>query len=118
MPAALVFVFRGLVFDGLKGGGIRDLGTHATKKNLMLRTMLTGKVHRATVTHANLHYVGSITTGARLETHTIAGERSSGVIGINGAAAHLIHVHDVIIVIAYDYLRRMKRPRSARRTCM
>ena len=90
----------------------------------MLRTMLTGKIHRATVTHANLHYVGSITidqnlldaagilpgelvsvvdvtTGARLETYTIAGERSSGVIGINGAAAHLVHVDDVIIVIAY-----------------
>ena len=90
----------------------------------MLRTMLTAKIHRATVTHANLHYVGSITidqdlldasgilpgelvsvvdvtSGARLETYTIAGQPGSGVIGINGAAAHLIHVGDVVIVIAY-----------------
>ncbi|TXN32305.1 aspartate 1-decarboxylase [Lacisediminihabitans profunda] len=90
----------------------------------MLRTMLTGKIHRATVTHADLHYVGSITvdqllldaagilpgelvsvvdvtTGARLETYTIAGEPASGVIGINGAAAHLVHVDDIVIIIAY-----------------
>jgi aspartate 1-decarboxylase len=86
--------------------------------------MLTAKIHRATVTHADLDYVGSITVdtdlleaadilagekvsvvdvtnGARLETYTIAGERGSGVIGINGAAAHLIHPGDIVIVIAY-----------------
>ena len=86
--------------------------------------MLTAKIHRATVTHADLHYVGSITidadlldasgilpgeqvsvvdvsNGARLETYTIAGEAGSGVIGINGAAAHLIHPGDTVIVIAY-----------------
>jgi aspartate 1-decarboxylase len=86
--------------------------------------MLTAKIHRATVTHADLDYVGSITVdtdlleaaailpgekvsvvdvtnGARLETYTIAGERGSGVIGINGAAAHLIHPDDIVIVIAY-----------------
>jgi aspartate 1-decarboxylase len=86
--------------------------------------MLTAKIHRATVTHADLDYVGSITVdtdlleaadilagekvsvvdvtnGARLETYTIAGERGSGVIGINGAAAHLIHPSDIVIVIAY-----------------
>ncbi|MET0162107.1 MAG: aspartate 1-decarboxylase [Microbacteriaceae bacterium] len=90
----------------------------------MLITMLTGKIHRATVTHADLHYVGSITVdldlldaagilpgqlvsivdvtnGARLDTYTIAGERGSGVIGINGAAAHLAHVGDIVILIAY-----------------
>ena len=90
----------------------------------MLRTMLTAKIHRATVTHADLHYVGSVTVdhdlldaagilpgelvsivdvtnGARLETYTIAGERGCGVIGINGAAAHLMHVGDVVILIAY-----------------
>ncbi len=90
----------------------------------MLRSLLVAKIHRATVTHADLNYVGSITidqdlldaagilpgeivcvvdvtTGARLETYTIAGQRSSGVIGINGAAAHLVHVGDVVIVIAY-----------------
>jgi aspartate 1-decarboxylase len=86
--------------------------------------MLTAKIHRATVTHADLDYVGSITidselleaadilpgekvsvvdvtNGARLETYTIAGERGSGVIGMNGAAAHLVHPDDIVIVIAY-----------------
>ncbi|RNE67410.1 aspartate 1-decarboxylase [Cryobacterium tepidiphilum] len=90
----------------------------------MLRTLMTAKIHRATVTHADLHYVGSITVdkdlldasgilpgervsivdvtnGARLDTYTIAGEPGSGVIGINGAAAHLVHVGDIIILIAY-----------------
>ena len=90
----------------------------------MNRTMFKSKIHRATVTHADLHYVGSvtvdldlleaadilpgelvsivdITNGARLETYTIAGERGSGVIGINGAAAHLIHENDLVILITY-----------------
>ncbi|MBT8161969.1 MULTISPECIES: aspartate 1-decarboxylase [Arthrobacter] len=90
----------------------------------MNRTMFKSKIHRATVTHADLHYVGSVTVdldlldaadilpgelvsivdvtnGARLETYTIAGERGSGVIGINGAAAHLVHVGDVVILITY-----------------
>lgn len=91
----------------------------------MMRTMFSSKIHRATVTHADLHYVGSVTidldlleaadilpgelvsivdvtNGARLETYTIAGERGSGVIGINGAAAHLINVGDLVILIAYQ----------------
>lgn len=86
--------------------------------------MFKSKIHRATVTHADLHYVGSvtvdadlldaadilpgelvsivdITNGARLETYTIAGERGSGVIGINGAAAHLVNVGDLVILITY-----------------
>ncbi|CAA9354907.1 MAG: Aspartate 1-decarboxylase [uncultured Frankineae bacterium] len=90
----------------------------------MQRTMLKSKVHRATVTQADLHYVGSVTVdedlmdaadllagekvavvdvtnGARLETYVIAGERGSGVIGINGAAAHLVHPGDLVILIAY-----------------
>ncbi|WP_113716236.1 aspartate 1-decarboxylase [Arthrobacter dokdonensis] len=90
----------------------------------MNRTMFKSKIHRATVTHADLHYVGSvtvdadlldaadilpgelvsivdITNGARLETYTIAGERGSGVIGINGAAAHLVNVDDLVIMITY-----------------
>jgi aspartate 1-decarboxylase len=90
----------------------------------MLRTMMKSKIHRATVTQADLHYVGSVTVdedlldasdilpgelvhivdvtnGARLETYTIAGERGSGVIGINGAAAHLVHPGDIVILIAY-----------------
>ncbi|VXB89549.1 aspartate 1-decarboxylase [Arthrobacter sp. 9V] len=86
--------------------------------------MFKSKIHRATVTHADLHYVGSVTVdldlldaadilpgelvsivdvtnGARLETYTIAGERGSGVIGINGAAAHMVHVGDTVILITY-----------------
>ena len=93
----------------------------------MLRTMMTSKIHRATVTQADLHYVGSVTVdedlleaadllpgelvhivdvtnGARLETYTIAGERGSGVLGINGAAAHLVHPGDVVILIAYGQM--------------
>jgi aspartate 1-decarboxylase len=88
------------------------------------RTMLKSKIHRATVTHADLHYVGSVTidrdlldaadllpgelvaivdvtNGARLETYVIEGERGSGVVGINGAAAHLIHPGDLVILISY-----------------
>lgn len=90
----------------------------------MLRTMMKSKIHRATVTQADLHYVGSVTVdedlldasdilpgelvhivdvtnGARLETYTIAGPRGSGVIGINGAAAHLVHPDDIVILISY-----------------
>ncbi len=90
----------------------------------MLRTMMKSKIHRATVTQAELHYVGSvtvdrdlleaadllegeqvaivdITNGARLETYVIPGERGSGVIGINGAAAHLVHPGDLVILISY-----------------
>ncbi|MEV6429990.1 aspartate 1-decarboxylase [Nocardia sp. NPDC051463] len=93
----------------------------------MLRTMMKSKIHRATVTHADLHYVGSVTVdqdlldaadllegeqvcivdidnGARLETYVIAGERGSGVIGINGAAAHLVHPGDLVILIAYGMM--------------
>ena len=93
----------------------------------MLRTMLKSKIHRATVTQADLHYVGSVTVdldlmeaadllageqvaivdvtnGARLETYTIAGERGSGVIGINGAAARLVHPGDLVILIAYGQM--------------
>ena len=89
--------------------------------------MLKSKIHRATVTQADLHYVGSITidadlmdaadllpgeqvavvdvtNGARLETYVIEGERGSGVIGINGAAAHLVHTDDLVIIISYAML--------------
>jgi aspartate 1-decarboxylase len=90
----------------------------------MFRTMLKSKIHRATVTQADLHYVGSVTidadllaaadllvgeqvsivdvtNGARLETYAIAGPAGSGVIGINGAAAHLVHPGDLVIVMSY-----------------
>jgi aspartate 1-decarboxylase len=89
--------------------------------------MFKSKIHRATVTHADLHYVGSVTVdldlleaadilpgelvaivdvtnGARLETYTIAGERGSGVIGINGAAARLVHPGDTVILIGYGQM--------------
>lgn len=93
----------------------------------MRRRMMKSKIHRATVTDANLDYVGSITidrdlmdradlleyeqvavvdidNGARLETYVIQGERGSGEICLNGAAAHLIHTGDKVIVISYaDY---------------
>ena len=104
----------------------------------MLRTMFKSKIHRATVTQADLHYVGSvtidaellgaadllpgelvhivdITNGARLETYVIEGERGSGVIGINGAAAHLVHPGDLVILISYaqvaDAEARSLKPR-------
>ena len=104
----------------------------------MLRTMLKSKIHRATVTQADLHYVGSVTidadlmdaadllegeqvtivdvdNGARLVTYAITGERGTGVIGINGAAAHLVHPGDLVILIAYatmeDAEARTYRPR-------
>src|SRR5450755_2322940 len=90
----------------------------------MHRTMLKSKIHRATVTECDLHYVGSITidpdllqaadimefeqvavldvdNGARFETYTIAGERGSGEMCVNGAAARLVHRGDTIIVISY-----------------
>lgn len=90
----------------------------------MFREMCKGKIHRATVTEANLHYVGSITVdadlldaadilpyekvqvvninnGARLETYTIAGERGSGIICLNGAAARHAQPGDLVIIIAY-----------------
>ena len=90
----------------------------------MNRTMLKSKIHRATVTGSDLHYVGSITidsdlleaadireheqvhvvdvdNGARFETYTIAGAPGSGEIKINGAAARLVHTGDTVIVISY-----------------
>ncbi|MGI5165527.1 aspartate 1-decarboxylase [Spirillospora sp. CA-253888] len=93
----------------------------------MMRTMFKSKIHRATVTQADLHYVGSLTidqdlleaadllpgeqvhvvdidNGARLETYLIAGERGSGVIGINGAAARLVSPGDLVIIISYAQL--------------
>ena len=93
----------------------------------MMRTMLKSKIHRATDTQADLHYVGSVTidedlldaadllpgeqvaivdvtNGARLETYVIPGARGSGVIGINGAAAHLVHPGDLVIMISYGQM--------------
>ncbi|WP_024571842.1 aspartate 1-decarboxylase [Bacillus subtilis] len=93
----------------------------------MYRTMMSGKLHRATVTEANLNYVGSITidedlidavgmlpnekvqivnnnNGARLETYIIPGKRGSGVICLNGAAARLVQEGDKVIIISYKMM--------------
>ncbi|AHM56314.1 aspartate 1-decarboxylase PanD [Peptoclostridium acidaminophilum DSM 3953] len=93
----------------------------------MFLNMFKGKIHRATVTEANLNYVGSITidrtlmdaagilegervqivnnnNGARLETYVIEGERGSGVVCLNGAAARHVHPGDSVIIIAYCWL--------------
>lgn len=90
----------------------------------MQRTMLKSKIHRATITDSDLHYVGSITidsdlleaadireheqvhvldvdNGARFETYTIAGVAGSGEMKVNGAAARLVHTGDTIIVVSY-----------------
>ena len=95
----------------------------------MLYNMFHGKIHRATVTQANLEYMGSITideellelagilpgervqvvnnnNGARLETYTIAGKRGSGVICLNGAAARKAQVGDTVIIIAYAMMTK------------
>jgi len=92
-----------------------------------MRIMMKSKIHRATVTQADLHYVGSvaidadlldaadllegeqvaivdITNGARIETYVIPAARGSGVIGINGAAAHLVHPGDLVIIMSYAIL--------------
>ena len=93
----------------------------------MIRTILKSKIHRATVTQADLHYVGSIaidsalmdaadliegeqvviadiTNGARLETYVIPAPAGSGIIGINGAAAHLVAPGDLVIIMSYAML--------------
>ncbi|AGL15085.1 aspartate 1-decarboxylase [Actinoplanes sp. N902-109] len=98
----------------------------------MQRTLLGGKIHRATVTQADLHYVGSITidkvlmdaadlvegeqvqvvdidNGARLVTYVIEGPAGSGVIGINGAAARLISVGDLVIIMSFRQVEESER---------
>ena len=102
----------------------------------MFRKILRAKIHRATVTDADLDYVGSITidrdlmeaaglaegecvlvadlaNGTRHETYVIAGEPGSGIICINGAAAHLVKVGDKVIIMAYGYLAPDELPGHA-----
>lgn len=90
----------------------------------MFRTLLKSKIHRATVTEADLNYVGSLTldtdlmaaanlmphelvhvldinNGARFETYVIAGEPGAGMVKVNGAAARLVHTGDLVIVVGY-----------------
>ena len=94
----------------------------------MLLNILKSKIHRVVVTEANLDYIGSITidedlmdaaniysgervqvvdnnNGSRLETYVIPGKRGSGCICINGAAAHLVHVGDTVIIMAYAMMK-------------
>jgi aspartate 1-decarboxylase len=98
-----------------------------------MRIFLHSKIHKATVTEANLHYVGSITideqlmeladigeyekvlvvdnaNGNRLETYVIRGDRDSGIIGMNGAAAHLIHKGEEIIIMSFQITDHPKKP--------
>ena len=93
----------------------------------MLKCILNSKIHRAIVTQTDLYYVGSITidkdlmdavglienekvevfniqNGNRFETYVIEGERGSGVIGVNGAAARLVHLRDELIIVSYVWL--------------
>lgn len=104
----------------------------------MLRTLMSSKIHRATVTKADLNYVGSITVdadlmsaagliegeqvhvvdidnGTRLVTYVITGEPGSGEIGINGAAARLVHSGDLVIIIAYAQVSAEELPTFAPR---
>lgn len=98
-----------------------------------MRSLLRSKIHLATVTEANLDYVGSITidknlidavglwvgekvlvvsstTGTRLETYVIEGEPGSGVIGINGAAAHLINAGEKVIIMGFELTEKPVEP--------
>ena len=100
-----------------------------------MREFLRAKIHKATVTEANLEYVGSVTldaslmervgiaeyekvlivdntNGARLETYALRGEPDSGVVCINGAAAHLVHEGDEVIIMAFEYADQPVEPRQ------
>ncbi len=102
----------------------------------MFRTMLTSKLHRATVTEANLNYVGSITidedlldaanilvnekvqivnnnNGERFETYTIPGKRGSGMVCVNGAAARLVQPGDIVIILSYALMSNEEAQRYA-----
>jgi aspartate 1-decarboxylase len=100
---------------------------------MTMRWLMRSKIHKAIVTEANLNYVGSITidldlmeaaglwegekvlvvsntSGARLETYTIAGRRGSGEICVNGAAAHLINIDEEIIIIGFELTDKAIQP--------
>ncbi len=100
-----------------------------------MRWVLRSKIHKAVVTEADLHYIGSITidqdlidkcglwpgervlvvdntNGARLETYVMSGESGSGVICMNGAAAHLIHVGDELIIMGFELTDSPIQPKS------
>jgi aspartate 1-decarboxylase len=98
-----------------------------------MRIYLRSKIHKATITDADLHYIGSITiderlieladlseyekvlvvdntNGQRLETYVIKGKKDSGAIGINGAAAHLMHKGDEVIIMSFQISDRPRKP--------
>ena len=100
-----------------------------------MRWILRSKIHKATVTEANLNYIGSITidedlieragfwpgekvlvvsntTGVRLETYVIVGERGSGTICMNGASAHLIKIHEEIIIMGFELTDKPIKPKN------
>ena len=100
-----------------------------------MRWVLRSKIHKATVTEANLDYIGSIsldedliekagfwpgekvlvvsnTTGARLETYVIRGEKGSGMVRMNGAAAHLIKVGEEIIIMGFELTDKTVQPKN------
>lgn len=104
------------------------------ERQIPMRSLLRSKIHLATVTEANVDYVGSITidrdlidaagfwigekvlvvsatTGARLETYVIEGEAGSGVIGINGAAAHLINAGEKVIIMGFEITDKPVKPK-------
>ncbi len=99
-----------------------------------MRSLLRSKIHNATVTEANVDYVGSITidrdlieavglwvgekvlvvsgtTGVRLETYVIEGEAGSGIIGINGPAAHLINAGEIVIIMGFEITEKPVKPK-------
>jgi aspartate 1-decarboxylase len=114
-------------------GLVRTLEQEARTREKNMRIFLRSKIHKAIVTEANLHYVGSIsiderlleladlaeyekvlvvdnTNGHRLETYVIKGKRNSGSICMNGAAAHLIQTGDEVIIMSFQVTDRPKKP--------
>ncbi|MBI5149078.1 aspartate 1-decarboxylase [Candidatus Pacearchaeota archaeon] len=100
-----------------------------------MRFMLRSKIHKAIVNHADINYIGSITidsaliekagfwpgekvlvvdntNGARLETYVIKGKKNSGIICMNGAAAHLIHIGDEIIIMGFELTNKKIKPKN------
>ena len=129
-PALLALAVRFEPTPGREGAGVRLIDNRVLRPQPaaggppVIRTMLKSKIHRATVTEANVEYEGSVTidadllraadilpyeqvdiydctNGSRLTTYVIEGEPGSGEICVNGAAAHLIKPHDLVIICSY-----------------
>jgi aspartate 1-decarboxylase len=119
----------------MPNSNVQDFGDSYRPQVVGLRWMMSSKIHKATVTEADVSYVGSITidedlleksgllagekvlivsntNGARLETYTIPGERKSGTICINGAAAHLVSVGHEIIIIGFQLATETLEPKA------